>query len=153
MNATRPAAIPDGNPGQGTRLFSGAGAGHRASASGRGGSTSVSRLNACSRRSAGDRVRRVGVEEPTADGWADAGVVDVGEGLVADRVAAGVQRLPDEGGGVLGAEVHLVAVPSLHFASERSAQATPASDPADGRHPDSTSPYPPATAVRLQPSA
>src|SRR5258708_6998228 len=38
-------------------------------------------------------------------------LVAVGEGLVADHVAAGVQRLPDEGGGVLGAEVHLVAVP------------------------------------------
>jgi hypothetical protein len=47
--------IPDVNTGQRTQLLSGTGASQRASASGRGGSTSVSRLNACRRRSASDR--------------------------------------------------------------------------------------------------
>jgi hypothetical protein len=42
-------------PARGAQLLFGAGAGHRASASGWGGSTSVSRLKARSRRSAGDR--------------------------------------------------------------------------------------------------
>lgn len=43
---------------RGTQLLFGAGAGHRASACGPGGSTSVSRLKARSSRSAGDRLAK-----------------------------------------------------------------------------------------------
>jgi len=63
-------------------------------------------------------IGRRGRRKSPADSWSEVRIC-VGEGLVTDHVGAGVQRLPDKPGGVLGTEVHLVAVPSLHLVKRR----------------------------------
>ena len=75
------------------------------------------RRQARSRISAGDRPNAS--KKPRQIGGPWSGCIPVSQGLMADHIRAFGQHLPDERGGLVGAEVHLVAGASLHLVKRR----------------------------------